>query len=100
MADHNHRNAQITAVHLINNDVLPAFEAAGVKIAVVLSDNGREFCGRPDLHPYELFLQLEEIEHRTTKVKRPQSNGISNGCTGRSRTSTSASRDAGPGSRR
>ena len=26
--------------------------------------------------PYELFLQLEEIEHRTTRVKRPQSNGI------------------------
>ena len=42
----------------------------------MLSDNGREFCGRPDQHPYELFLQLEEIEHRTTRVKRPQSNGI------------------------
>lgn len=41
-----------------------------------LSDNGREFCGRPDRHPYELFLQLEEIEHRKTKVRRPQSNGI------------------------
>ena len=24
------------------------------------------------VHPYELFLQLEEIEHRTTKVGRPQ----------------------------
>ena len=33
-------------------------------------------CGRPDRHPYELFLQLDEIEHRTTKVRRPQSNGI------------------------
>ena len=42
----------------------------------VLSDNGREFCGRPDRHPYELFLQLEDIEHRTTKVGRPQSNGF------------------------
>jgi hypothetical protein len=31
---------------------------------------------RPDRHPYELFLQLEEIEHRTTKVRRPQSNGF------------------------
>lgn len=66
----------ITAVHLMNNDVLPTFEAASAKIEVVLSDNGREFCGRPDRHPYELFLQLEEIEHRTTRVKRPQSNGI------------------------
>ena len=45
-------------------------------IETVLSDNGREFCGRPDQHPYELFLQLEEIEHRTTRVRRPQSNGI------------------------
>ena len=36
---------------------------------------GRESCGRPDHHPYELFLQLEEIEHRTTRVRRPQSNG-------------------------
>jgi len=60
----------------MNGDVLPTFEAADAKIDVVLSDNGREFCGRPDQHPYELFLQLEGIEHRTTKVKRPQSNGI------------------------
>lgn len=66
----------ITAVQVMNNDVLPTFEAAGAKIDVVLSDNGREFCGRPDRHPYELYLQLEEIEHRTTRVKRPQSNGI------------------------
>jgi len=66
----------VTAVHLMNNDVLPTFEAHEAKIEVVLSDNGREFCGRPDQHPYELFLQLEEIEHRTTRVRRPQSNGI------------------------
>ena len=66
----------VTAVHLLNNDVLPTFEAHDAKIDAVLSDNGREFCGRPDRHPYELFLQLEDIEHRTTRVKRPQSNGI------------------------
>ena len=66
----------VTAVHTLNNDVLPTFEQHDARIEVVLSDNGREFCGRPDKHPYELFLQLEEIEHRTTKVRRPQSNGI------------------------
>jgi transposase InsO family protein len=66
----------VTAVHLMNTDVLPTFEAQDARIEVVLSDNGREFCGRPDQHPYELFLQLEDIEHRTTRVKRPQSNGI------------------------
>ena len=66
----------VTAVYLMNSDVIPTFEAHVAKIETVLSDNGREFCGRPDQHPYELFLQLEEIEHRTTRVKRPQSNGI------------------------
>jgi hypothetical protein len=53
----------------MNHDVLPNFEAEGAKIDVVLSDDGREFSGRPDQHPYELFLQLEAIEQRTSKVK-------------------------------
>jgi transposase InsO family protein len=66
----------ITAVHVMNEDVLPFFEQHSATITTVLSDNGREFCGRPDKHPYELFLQLEGIEHRTTKVRRPQSNGF------------------------
>ena len=66
----------LTAVHLLNTDVLPPFEAQAIPIKTVLSDNGREFCGRPDRHPYELFLQLEDIAHKTTQVRRPQSNGI------------------------
>lgn len=66
----------VTAVHVLNEDVLPFFEKHQAKITTILSDNGREFSGRPDRHPYELFLQLEEIEHRTTKVRRPQSNGF------------------------
>ena len=47
-----------------------------MKIRTILSDNGREYCGRPANHPYDLFLKLEDIEHRTTKVGRPQSNGF------------------------
>jgi len=66
----------VTAVHVLNEDVLPFFEEHNATITTILSDNGREFCGRPDQHPYELFLQLEGIEHRTTKVRRPQSNGF------------------------
>ncbi len=66
----------VTAVHVLNDRVLPCFEQHGARISTILSDNGREFCGRLDQHPYELFLQLEEIEHRTTKVRRPQSNGF------------------------
>ena len=66
----------VTAVQILNNHVLPFFEAHAMKVQTVLSDNGGEYCGRPDKHLYELFLQLEEIEHRTTKVGRPQSNGF------------------------
>lgn len=66
----------VIAVHLMNNDVLPTLEAHGQKIETVLSDNGRGFCGRPDQHPDESFLYLEDIPHHTTRVKRPQFNGI------------------------
>jgi transposase InsO family protein len=65
----------VTAVHVLNEDVLPIFESYNVRIETILSDNGREYCGRADRHPYELFLQIESIEHRTTKLRRPQSNG-------------------------
>ena len=61
---------------MLNEDVLPFIEEHEARIETILSDNGREFCGRPDKHPYELFLQLEGIEHRTTRVRRPQSNGF------------------------
>ncbi len=66
----------VTAVQILNNHVLPFFEEHGVQVRTILSDKGREYCGRPDKHHYELFLQLEDIEHRATKVGRPQSNGF------------------------
>ena len=66
----------MTSVHVLNKAVLSFFEAHEVRVYTILPDNGREFCGRPDPHPYKQFLQLEEIKHRTTKVRRPQSNGF------------------------
>lgn len=66
----------LTAVQTLNNFVLPFFDEHNVKVQTVLTDNGREYCGRLDHHPFELFLQLEDIEHRTTQVRRPQSNGF------------------------
>lgn len=41
----------------------------------MLTDNGREFCGR-STHPYELYLELHDIQHRRTKVRQPQTNGF------------------------
>ena len=40
-----------------------------------ITDNGREYCGRAH-HSYELYLALNDIQHRTTKVGTPQTNGF------------------------
>jgi transposase InsO family protein len=45
-------------------------------VQAILTDNGREFCGRPDTHPYELLLATEDIAHRDTKVRSPRTNGF------------------------
>ena len=42
----------------------------------ILTDRGTEFKGRPEHHEYELYLQIEGIEHSKTQIRRPQSNGI------------------------
>jgi transposase InsO family protein len=66
----------VTAADLLYDRVLPFYEALGVKVGAVLTDNGREFCGVPEQHAYELLLAMEDIEHRTTKVRSPRTNGF------------------------
>jgi transposase InsO family protein len=66
----------VTAADLLNDQVLPFFESQEIPVLRVLTDRGTEFCGTLDKHPYELFLQLNEIEHTKTKARSPQTNGI------------------------
>ena len=82
------RRWPVTAVQILNNHVLPFFEQHDMNVETILSDNGREYCGREDRHPYERFLQLEDIEHRKTKAVRSPTTS-SNAFTARSWTSTS-----------
>lgn len=63
------------AVAVLHNEVLPFYEDLGLTVSAVLTDNGREFCGT-DTHPYELYLALNGIEHRKTKVRTPRTNGF------------------------
>lgn len=63
------------AVALLHNDVLPFYRKHDLPVTAVLTDNGREFCGT-QTHPYELYLALNDIEHRRTQVRRPQTNGF------------------------
>ncbi|MBN1546668.1 MAG: transposase, partial [Syntrophaceae bacterium] len=66
----------VTAADTLNDRVLPFFEDHRVPILRILTDRGTEYCGSPERHPYEIFLQYHEIEHTKTRVRRPQSNGI------------------------
>ena len=63
------------AVAVLHNDVLPFYRQLDLPVTAVLTDNGREFCGT-ERHPYELYLALNDIEHRKTKVRSPQTNGF------------------------
>ena len=51
----------VTAADTLNDRVLPFFDEHGILILRVLTDRGTEFCGSLDKHPYELYLQLNEI---------------------------------------
>ena len=55
--------------------MLPFYRKLDLPVKAVLTDNGREFCGSEN-HPYELYLDLNGIEHRRTKVRSPKTNGF------------------------
>lgn len=63
------------AVSVLHNEVLPFYRERELPISAVLTDNGREYCGT-SAHPYELYLELCDIEHRRTKVRSPKTNGF------------------------
>lgn len=66
----------ITSADILNDRVLPFFEEQQIPLLRVLTDRGTEFKGKPEHHEYELYLQIEGIDHSKTQVRHPQSNGI------------------------
>lgn len=66
----------ITAADLLNDRVLPLYEEYGVRLLRILTDRGTEYCGKIENHPFQLYLDLEDIDHTRTKAKSPQTNGI------------------------
>jgi transposase InsO family protein len=69
------RKTPIVAADLLNDRVLPFFEAHQVRLSRVLTDRGTQYCGT-ERHEYELYLGVEDIDHTRTKVKSPQTKGI------------------------
>ena len=70
------RKTALTAADLLNDRVVPFFDAQEVKLCRVLTDRGTEYCGSPEHHEYELYLAVEDVDHSRTKTKSPQTNGI------------------------
>ena len=70
------RKNALTAADMLNDKVVPFFEEQQIPLLRMLTDRGTEYCGKAEYHEYELYLQIEGIEHSKTKVKSPQSNGI------------------------
>lgn len=66
----------ITSADLLNDRVLPLFEAHQMGMLRILTDRGTEYCGKVEQHDYELYLGLNDIEHTKTKAYSPQTNGI------------------------
>lgn len=65
-----------TAADILYDKVLSFYEEHKFKVEHVLTDNGREYCGKPMVHPYQIFLELYDIGHRRTKVVTPRTNGF------------------------
>ena len=66
----------ITAADLLNDKVLPFYEAKGLPMLRILTDRGTEYCGRVEQHDYQLYLAINDIDHTKTKAMSPQTNGI------------------------
>ena len=45
-------------------------------VEAILTDNGTKYRGRPMIRLYEIFLNFNDIEHRTTKVGKSRTNGF------------------------
>ncbi|MGD8401861.1 MAG: helix-turn-helix domain-containing protein [Bacillota bacterium] len=62
------------AVALLYHQVLPFYRKQGLAVSSILTDNGREYCGK-EKHHFELYLRLNEIEHRCLPKRQEQTNG-------------------------
>lgn len=70
------RKNAIVAADILNDQVLPFYDNEGIPLLRILTDRGTEYCGKREYHEYELYLEIEQIEHTKTKTRHPQTNGI------------------------
>jgi transposase InsO family protein len=66
----------LTSADMLNDRILPWYQAQEVPMLRILTDRGSEYKGKVEHHAYELFLSVEGIVHTTTKAYSPQTNGM------------------------
>lgn len=70
------RKNALVAADMLNDKVLPFYQEQDVDLLRILTDRGTEYCGAREHHQYQLYLNIEDIDHTKTKAKSPQTNGI------------------------
>src|SRR4028119_1816398 len=70
------RKNALVAADMLNDKVLPFYQEQEVDLLRILTDRGTEYCGAREHHEFQLYLTIEDIDHKKTKAKSPQTNGI------------------------
>ena len=68
------KNAHLAA-DMLNDCIIPFFDSKEIPVLRVLTERGSEYCGNREHHEYELYLDLESIDHTKAKAKSTQTNG-------------------------
>ena len=63
------------AVAILHNTVLPFYREHNLPVKAILTDNGKEYCGS-EKHHFELYLLLNDIEHRKTAIHNTSANAF------------------------
>ena len=72
---YNDKNS-LVAADILNDKVLPFYDDQGIDLLRILTDRGTEYCGKLENHAYQIYLDIEDIDHTKTKAYSPQTNGI------------------------
>ena len=70
------RKNALVAADLLNDEVVAFHEQHGIRLLRILTDRGSEYCGNREHHEYQLYLEIEDIDHSKTQARSPQTNGI------------------------
>lgn len=60
---------------MLNDKVLPFFTSQEMGLIRISTDKGTEYCGK-EIHDFQLYLSIDNIEHMKTKARHPQTNGV------------------------